>query len=507
MITKKEILENINLDLSEQAVVKRLFQNFDDIIRNAAKNGINISQALKAAAKTVEEKQFIEAVDAVIAHTRKHSKGGRVSLQKESDDFYKSLIKKGPQMGVDQWRQLYTGFLKANNIPSGLLDDVVADLLQNPKFITRYRYKSRKALINTLKTKNYSDDAVNSIIRQIEENPQIGKNYFQTRPKPQSKQPTPDTPPGTKPPGTKPPTTKPPKTPKNPKKKELTPWYKMPLTKNPYRKAQARTVGTWFKRRWIDTKNIFRVLFVAGVGITAYTLKHFYEQHLAEGGNDFLADLSPEEKERYLAMIAEKTNQILKRFPCITSIVDDEGVYLDITEDGNVRIITPNTGNEQYDKEGGLAFYVNGIVQNVTNPRMRGTYACKGQHLSEDYFKNVVDGVLSEQTAKLTGVDPSQYGGDGNKSTGIGDINIRWVTDRNGKSLIKRTTKSCNRKPLPHVKGCLSSKIVNVQGAIGMMANGILDDETINKLTSMGYDMSGGLTQEIYDAIVTKKQQ
>lgn len=470
-ITKKLILEHVRQVLNEQpnpmSFVRRFIGKYADDVAIAAERGESITGALKRArGVTRAEKEMVDAIDAVVEHTRIHSRGGRQALPKDTDELLKAIAGQGVKLSDDQWRQLYTGFFKSENVPIAFLDDMAQDLVRNPRFISRYgKIKTEKDLINKLKAKGYSDNSVNAIINAVNEPENAGKFFGRAiedaggKPKPK---------PGEKPtPGTKP---------------------------TPGGKGGPGALGRFFKGK--------KRLIIGGalvklglLGATAYGVYWLW--------NRFFKDVMPKDQaQENLAPLVERIKKFFAVRPCMADILDDDGVQLEIDPKGYTVIKVTNTGVPEYDQAGGLGFFDYGIVYKINEPKAIGTYNCKGKNLAEDYYNNLIEDVIFEQT-QVAGY------GDGNPNTGIGGISIKWQTDAQGNALQGASgaspNKVCNDKPLPHEKGCRSREISSVQACTsGLRITSVLDDATINKLTSLGYDMSQGLTREIYDAIMKK---
>lgn len=60
---------------------------------------------------------------------------------------------------------------------------------------------------------------------------------------------------------------------------------------------------------------------------------------------------------------------------CITDLLDDDGASVGVTSSGDPVVVVKKTGNPDYDKSGGLMFFINGRVVSVDN-KMRGNWSC-----------------------------------------------------------------------------------------------------------------------------------
>lgn len=180
-------------------------------------------------------------------------------------------------------------------------------------------------------------------------------------------------------------------------------------------------------------------------------------------------------------------------FPsCLDDIIDDDGTSIQVTTGGDPVVKVTKTGNANYDSKGGLMFYNNNRVF-LGNNTKRGTWSCSGGGVE-----------LSEQ-------------GDGNKNTGIGGITIKWDGDSkvtpiksdDGNKVTPKQPVSpkyhdCSSKDFPFEFGCISPKIAEVQGCLGVTPQkGYLGPKTYKALTDYHYETKDGLTKEMYDKILS----
>jgi hypothetical protein len=176
-------------------------------------------------------------------------------------------------------------------------------------------------------------------------------------------------------------------------------------------------------------------------------------------------------------------------FPsCLDDVIDDNGTTIQVTKSGDPVVKVTKTGNADYDSRGGLLFFNNNRVF-LGNQKRRGSWSCAGGGVE-----------LSEQ-------------GDGNKSTGVGGITIKWDGDSKPVTPIKtgddnQKIKSpkyhdCSNKDFPLEFGCISPKVAEVQGCLGVTPQkGYLGPKTFKALTDYSYDTKDGLTKEMYDKII-----
>ena len=171
---------------------------------------------------------------------------------------------------------------------------------------------------------------------------------------------------------------------------------------------------------------------------------------------------------------------------CLDDVIDDNGTTIRHTSGGDPVVQVTNTGNSDYDGKGGLWFYNNGRVF-IKDQSKRGRWSCKG-----------AETVIAEQ--------------DGNPNTGIGNINITWdgetapVTTEPVKTEPVKTDNpnyhDCSSKDFPLEFGCVSPKIAEIQKCLGITPQkGNFGPKTKKGLEDLHYNLSGGITKEIYDKI------
>ncbi len=174
---------------------------------------------------------------------------------------------------------------------------------------------------------------------------------------------------------------------------------------------------------------------------------------------------------------------------CLDDVIDDNGTTIRHTSGGDPVVQVTNTGNSDYDSKGGLWFYNNGRVF-IKDQSKRGRWSCKG-----------AETVIAEQ-------------GDGNPNTGIGNINITWdgetapVKTEPIKTEPVKTDNvnyhDCSSKDFPLEFGCISPKIVEIQKCLGITPQkGYYGPKTKKGLEDLQYNLSGGITKEIYNKIIS----
>jgi len=174
---------------------------------------------------------------------------------------------------------------------------------------------------------------------------------------------------------------------------------------------------------------------------------------------------------------------------CLDDVIDDNGTTIVNTSGGDPVVQVKNTGNSEYDQKGGLWFYNNGRVWMIDGTK-KGRWSCKGTQT-----------VVAEQ-------------GDGNPNTGIGNINITWdgeaaPVDNGGDSGSGGNSSNpkyhdCASKDFPFEFGCISPKIAEIQKCLGITPQkGYFGPKTKKGLEDLQYNLSGGITKETYDKIIT----
>ena len=169
---------------------------------------------------------------------------------------------------------------------------------------------------------------------------------------------------------------------------------------------------------------------------------------------------------------------------CLDDVIDDTGTTIRNTTGGDPVVQVTNTGNSEYDGKGGLWFYNNGRVF-MKDQSKRGRWSCKGSET-----------VIAEQ-------------GDGNPNTGIGNINITW--DGEASPVTTEPVKTdnpnyhdCSSKDFPLEFGCIAPKIAEIQKCLGITPQkGYFGPKTKKGLEDLQYNLSGGITKETYDKIIS----
>lgn len=164
--------------------------------------------------------------------------------------------------------------------------------------------------------------------------------------------------------------------------------------------------------------------------------------------------------------------------------------------------------DEKSSNHGGLQFWPNGRVI-TKDGEVRGNYYCKGTSGGAEE----VSATLAEQGAPVDSTsvakpanqtlksDTSKYSNihidwDGEKKTGE-KINPKPGTD-------KMKYHDCSSKDFPYEFGCIGPKIAEIQGCLGITPQKGYFGPKTRRMMKSTYDLSGGITKEIYDDVMSK---
>lgn len=178
--------------------------------------------------------------------------------------------------------------------------------------------------------------------------------------------------------------------------------------------------------------------------------------------------------------------------PCIKELIDSKEAQ--ITTDVNAVIVKPT------DFPGGLEFFNNGRVMDIAGKKM-GTWKCKGTTpvISEGTQKISLNGLLDEQGNIKTAKEVDTMYVRKKSSSDIADIT--W--DGQKKPVIKSKYHDCSGKDTFEF-GCRAQKIKEIQICLGMEGRyqtGNFGPLTKKALEDAGYDVSQGITVDIYNKI------
>lgn len=355
-------------------------------------------------------------------------------------------IKDGSLLGKELGR-VEKGFLKSVNTPPSIRTVIVGHFINDPSVIKQLAGKNVKEIKNLLKGKGYADDSIREIINQAKRNNLIDsagvfKGSSKVKPSPAG--------------GTT--TTAGGATPKSPSFAE-----KLGVATGKYLAAikdQLRKRRSW--------KQILK--WGIGLGLTGALLWWMVK----DSGEELPKDMptTPPDDSTWL--------------PCIRELLKNNEAQMVTLRNGTYGVFV-----KSQEFPDGIVFYSNGRVMDGTRKKM-GSYRCKdGQTL-----------VNEEQT---TG-DP------------LRNIDITWDGEQGGKEQPEAPRKTggeplyhdCSSKDFPFEFGCISPKIYEIQQCLGVKpaaqykTKGYFGPRTRKALTDLRYDISNGITKEIYDSIINK---
>lgn len=137
-------------------------------------------------------------------------------------------------------------------------------------------------------------------------------------------------------------------------------------------------------------------------------------------------------------------------FPdCINNLLDDEGCRIGAMNNGDPYVSLIKTGNEEYDKLGGLNFFINKRVFSIDGTH-KGRWSCNTSTtpINESDTKLKSRKMLVETYKYYLG-EQNVGQGDGNPNTGINGITITWDAPGGGNTPTTPTTPTPNRYPIP----------------------------------------------------------
>jgi hypothetical protein len=120
--------------------------------------------------------------------------------------------------------------------------------------------------------------------------------------------------------------------------------------------------------------------------------------------------------------------------PCIQNLINNKSGVVSVSPSGEVSVLVTKTGNEEWDKMGGLKFYSNGRVWSVDNVK-KGSWTCKdGEVQTNEMY-------LNEQSSSLTGdvekmVDLLDFPVSGSDLTNAKNLLQKYTTNGQGKEFL-----------------------------------------------------------------------
>jgi hypothetical protein len=162
--------------------------------------------------------------------------------------------------------------------------------------------------------------------------------------------------------------------------------------------------------------------------------------------------------------------------------------------------------DEKSNGHGGLTFYPNGRVI-TKDQQVKGNYYCKGTSGGAEE----VSATLAEQEAPVdsTGVATPVNQTLKSDTDKYSNIHIDWDGEKKTDETPKPTTDKlkyhdCSNKDFPYEFGCIGPKIAEIQGCLGITPQKGYFGPKTRRTMKPNYDLSGGITQEIYDDVMSK---
>jgi hypothetical protein len=332
------------------------------------------------------------------------------------------------------------GLLKSSKTPMDLIDGITIEVVGSKNFVSRYGKLTDGEMRKALKAAGYSDSAVESFMKNAKKNPDF-KRAFQ----------------------------------RGAAKRKRTAGGK---DKNMSPKGNGSNVPAGQKKTLIERANeiinMIKVkkmswkelsLWAAGIGVGALALWWFLYD-----SDEVIPEDTPETEPGDTGEWA----------PCIKELLDSkEGTIMQVGASNLtvVRVVTP-----EYPE--GLNFVSNGRVADIKTRKM-GTWKCKG-----------TEAVIAEQSGKV----------------GLSKIDIKWdgesgsteTPPKSGGTGGGVSYHDCSSKDFPFEFGCISPKIAEIQGCLGITPQKGYFGPKTRRTMQPTYDLSGGITKEIYDAVKAK---
>jgi len=417
-MNKKEFFKKMLLEINEESTQDYIKSDVNEINPKTLSALATSGSKLRAAFEEIAIFSKTEGKPITRMELLQNGKlNTKTAIPLNNADEIVTALKEGALKPAELAR-LHSGLLlQSKPLPQNIIDDIVRDLIESKKFTSKYAKMSPKELKDALKGK-YSKQASDAILAQTKTNP-IFKNAVG---KYQQKPAAPPSKPG---PG--------------PEAGYLDDAIKQALANGDKEAAkrlqeiqkqltnmpqQGKNKIPWGQ---MSTKQKFLYggkIAVAGAG--AYFL------YRSIWGNNTINTDDPQ-------------NDVLPE--CVLNLSDDDGASFETTSDGILVLKVTKTGNEEYDRNGGLIFYPNGTVR-YANDKRKGTYTCKEtsegseleiqnesiQELNEikNRFKSIIyykQDILTEQ-AEITQAQMSSY-----VSKAISDID-GWVDNKDLQSVL-----------------------------------------------------------------------
>jgi len=201
----------------------------------------------------------------------------------------------------------------------------------------------------------------------------------------------------------------------------------------------------------------------------------------------------------------DDNGQINEWVPCVQELIKNGEGKIVFSDSGQMSVLVSPS-----EYPGGIKFYTNGRVFDVTSNKM-GRYKCKeGQVTISEQNDNIPGFELMPYAYQYsrdnqTTPETSQQTTTDNAKIGLGNIEITWDTPGGGGGGGSTSRYyDCNSKSLPHEFGCRSEQIKKVQICLGLpekYQTGNFGPITKKAIEDKGIDVSNGMTQSVIDKV------
>jgi len=221
------------------------------------------------------------------------------------------------------------------------------------------------------------------------------------------------------------------------------------------------------------------VLIAGAVGAAGYALFAY----LSDGSKIKLGDKNSEEVKKLLN-------------PCLLPLLSNGGTIVPVADGAQLQL--KKTGNSEADSKGGVVYYPNGRVWTLDNSK-KGTWSC-----SEIVKETMKPGTLKEVIRfRLKNLLNEQVDYD----ISIDGVNIKWdkSTSDSSPTQPKQQMTYKLKNGFNYYYGDKSEDIRKIQEKLGFEVRyitGNFGPITKSKLEALGYDLSYGITKEIYNQIM-----
>jgi hypothetical protein len=225
------------------------------------------------------------------------------------------------------------------------------------------------------------------------------------------------------------------------------------------------------------SKIVKYVLVAGAVGVAGYALYAY----LSDGSKIKLEDKDSEEVKKLLN-------------PCLLPLLSNGGTIVPVADGAQLQL--KKTGNSEADSKGGVVYYPNGRAWTLDNSK-KGTWSC-----SEIINETMKPVTLKEAIRfRLKNLLNEQVDYD----ITINGVNIKWDKSTSSSTQPKQQMTYKLKKGFNYYYGDKSEDIRKIQEKLGFEVRyitGNFGPITKSKLEALGYDLSNGITKEIYDQIM-----